>query len=128
MSRTLQVTISDDLYQQAEEVAQISEQAVADVLSNALAASPTIFHINPERAAMLRENAAFRQMHADLLRQYSGEYVAILQGKVIDHDQDLPALLQRRRHNYPGLTVLIRQVLPESERILHFRSPRLVRE
>ena len=35
------------------------------------------------------ENEAFRAMHAELLEQYRGEYVAVHREKAVDHDEDL---------------------------------------
>ncbi len=46
---------------------------------------------------MQRETQAFIRMHADLLGKYPGDYVAIYQGKLIDHDHDQLALYQRVR-------------------------------
>ena len=54
-------------------------------------------------------------------------HVAIYKGELIDHDADGVALSQRVYEKYPDKFILIRQVEVESDRILHFRSPRLVR-
>ena len=63
-------------------------------------------------------------MHADLLQRYEGQHVAVYQGNVVDHDPDLLALYLRIDQKYPDDVVLIRQVRPEVERIIHIRSPR----
>ncbi len=75
---------------------------------------------------MQREIAAFRQLHAALLKRYRGEYVAIYQGQLIDHDSDQLALLDRIEKAYPNDFVLIRPVQEQPEREFYFRSPRYI--
>ncbi len=77
------------------------------------------------REAMLKEERAFRKLHPTLLNQYAGEFVAIYQGEMVDHDPDQLVLLQRKRQKYPGQVVLIARLVAEPEEIYHFRSPRL---
>ena len=76
---------------------------------------------------MQREKDAFIAMHPQLVQTYLGEYVAIHQGKLIDHDKDDVELIERMRAKLPDEVVLITEVLPELERILYLRSPRLRR-
>ena len=77
------------------------------------------------RHKMRQENRAFRLMHAELLDKYAGEYVAVYQGQVVDHDPDQLALFLRIDKQYPDTPVFIAQVLSESEEIYTFRSPRI---
>lgn len=72
-----------------------------------------------------REAEAYRAMHADLLNTHPGEYVALHQGQLVDHDQDQLALYLRVKAQYPKIPVLIRQVRPEVEEVFTIRSPRL---
>jgi hypothetical protein len=72
------------------------------------------------------ESAAFREMHAQLVAKYPGEYVAIHNGKVVDHDPDVRTLHLRVRQRYGRLPILLRQVTEKVEqRDLVFRSPKL---
>lgn len=75
---------------------------------------------------MDREVAAFRQLHVSLLKHYRGEYVAIHQGQLVDHDSDKVALLERIEKTYPDEFVLIRPVQEQPEREFYFRSPRYI--
>jgi len=78
------------------------------------------------RRSLEREAAAFRDMHAQLLMEIPGEYAAIYQGELVDHDQDMLALLERIEARYPDEPVLIRQVLHETiEPVIHVYSPRI---
>lgn len=81
-----------------------------------------------EEQAMIREEAAYEAMHPELMAQYAGEYVAIYQGQLIDHDQDETALLRRLDAQYPDDVVLMKKVRPLPEPMLHNVSFRLIRD
>ena len=73
------------------------------------------------------ESRAFDAMKADLLAKYPGEYVAIHNGEVLDHDPDLRTLHLRVHEKHGRTPILLKQVLSSSERELVIRSPRLER-
>jgi hypothetical protein len=73
-----------------------------------------------------REKLAFQQMHPHLLEKYAGQYVAIYEGKLVDHDIDKQALFQRIDTAFPDVFVLIRPVLVTPEIVYQSRSHRLV--
>ncbi len=78
-----------------------------------------------EREKIHAETEAFWAMYPQLLDRYSGQYVAVHEGKVVDTGPDLGALYQRVRECYGDTPVLLTQVLPDSTRELMFRSPQL---
>ena len=94
---------------------QLAEQAIHDFLRA------------DAEAAIEREIEAFRQMHPNLLKRYFGQYVAIYQGQLVDHDQDRLALYLRIDNKFPDVPVLMRPVRSEVDRIITIRSPRLER-
>lgn len=71
------------------------------------------------------ESKAFKAMHANLLQQYKGEYVAVHDGKVVDHDADIHTLNHRIRTRYGHKAVLLQQVTEQPEIELVIRSPKL---
>jgi hypothetical protein len=103
--------VADERGTTAEELA---EQAIRQFLRD------------EKRRLMQQESAAFQAMHAELLVKYPGEYVAIHQGQMVDHDPDQLTLFTRIEAQYPDVPVLIRQVLPEPEEIYTIWSPRIV--
>lgn len=125
MTTRIVVDLPDSVYRRIESLARQSQREVNDVVAEVVARSVRPFPVNANREAMLRESAAFRRLHPALIKEFAGRYVAILDGKVVDHDPDPVALLQRVRNNYPNRTVLRRKVDRMPEVILHFRSPRL---
>ncbi len=117
----MQLAVNEATVAQLEQIARekettpdrLAEQAIREYLRN------------EARQRMKREMQAYALMHADLLRKYPREYVAIQQGKLIDHDQDQLALYQRVEKRHPDKPILIKQVLVDVEEVYHFRSPKL---
>lgn len=85
-------------------------------------------YIGPTYAQMREEERAFDEMKERLAADYLGEFVAVFQQTVVDHDSNELALLTRISECYPDEVVLIRQVLEQEEPPFLFRSPHLVRE
>ena len=81
-------------------------------------------HAEAQRA-MEQEAEAFRRLHRDLLGTIPGQFAAIYQGQLVDHDPDQLAVLRRIEARYPGLPVLLRQVRAEVEQTIMVRSPRI---
>lgn len=114
-----QLAVNETTVAQLEQVARarnttsqrLAEQAIQEFLRS------------EARQQMQGEMEAFRAMHADLLARYPGQFVAIYQGKLIDHDADQLALFQRVEQRHPNAPVLIKQVLPDPEEVYTFRSP-----
>ena len=84
--------------------------------------------IDAEGEALLREQKAFETMHPDLLARYPGQYVAVLGGKVIDHDENQYELWIRTHNGFPEMPVLIKPIFPDPVERYKRRSPRLAYE
>lgn len=125
MTTRIVVDLPDHIYRRVETLARQSQRNVNDVVAEVVSCSVRPFPVNMNREAMQRETAAFRHLHPSLIEEFAGHYVAILDGKLVDHDTDSVALLRRVRENHPDRTVLRRKVEPAPEVTLHFRSPRL---
>lgn len=73
------------------------------------------------------ETRAFQAMHESLVTKHLGDYVAIHNGKLVDHDLDLNSLRRRVRQKYGRIPLLLRQVTTDpSEPEFTIRSPRLL--
>ncbi len=125
--RDVTLSVPEDLYRRVERVASTMRRNVIDVMVDTLAAAFTPYPENPQRLAMKTEIAAYEAMHAELVNVYLGQYVAIYQGQVIDHDFDPVALHQRLAAQYAGKVVLSRKVQEDAIPVLQMRSPRLER-
>ncbi len=63
-----------------------------------------------ERKEIHAETEAFWAMQADLVARYPGEYVAMHQGQVVDHDFDVLSLERRVAERLGEVAVLIAPV------------------
>ena len=119
----LTVTLKPDV---AEQVSQLAD--AMHIEAEALVDKAVRSYLVQLRQEKIRaETAAFDRQRAQLLEQYRAEYVAIHQGKVVDHDPSLRALHLRVFARLGHTPVLLKQVTEGSERELAFRSPRFER-
>lgn len=127
MQKEITLSVPEDIYWQVERVASATRRDVVDVMLDTLAHAFTPYPENPKRAAMKTEIAGYEAMHAELVKRFLGQYVAIYQGRLVDQDADPVALHRRITANYAGKVVLSRKVQQEAAPVLHMRSPRLER-
>jgi len=127
MSTEILLTVPDDIYDQVAQAADKLERNVADLLLETITCIFAPPPIDPKRAQMNRNVAAYQALHAQLVKNYLGRYVAIYQGQLVDHDTDPIILLQRVRAKYPDQVVLRRKVEPVAEREITVRHPRIER-
>lgn len=127
MDVKVEVSIPEYIYKQARQTAERESRPVNDILNDLIVQAFPTFHVHPQRAQMEAEVAAFERQKSELLAGYEGQYVAIYQGNLIDHDDDITALAVRIDEAYPDEIVLIKQVLAEADQELVIRSPRLIR-
>lgn len=124
MARQVNLTISNDLYDQAERIAQQYQRDVNEVLAEAIELSDDqeqIIDWTEPNEDMDREMAAYLAMHAELWKKYPGQYVAVNGGQLVDRDINLHALWQRIDAQYPDEFVWVSQVKEEPIQI--FRVP-----
>ena len=118
------VTLNDQIERQLTKIARDQTATPDELVEKAIRT-----YLQAEASQILdRETVAFRKLHTQLLDKYTGEYVAIHQGQVIDHDPKLLAIYLRIDEKYPDEIILIKQVQSEIERVFTVRSPRVVHE
>ena len=116
----LTINLKRDLAEQISSLAGQSQANAEAFVDKALRAYLTQFRREKIRA----ETKAFNQQHDKLLAKYSDQYVAVHNGQVIDHDQDLRNLHLRIFNRLGHVPVLLKKVTNEPDRELVFRSPR----
>ena len=121
------LNIPQELYRRAQRIAEKRQLYVQDVLIGAIQLNDGGGRLSgmSEDDTVWREEEAFQRLHPQLLETYSGEYVAIHNGKVVDHDSDQVALYRRVSQRVPDRFVLIAKVTPQPTEEYRFRSPRL---
>jgi len=116
-------TLQPELMEQLEQIAVERKARPEELLETAVRA----YLRQIERETIKAEAETFCSMHAELAKEYLGQYVAIHNGQVVDHDEDFQSLHNRIRQRFGCRPVLLRRVEAEPERVLVFRSPRLER-
>ena len=116
------IPVRDDLVRSVEKLAE-SQGTNAETLVNSWI---------EQQLALAREQGIraeaeqFRAQHAALLAAYAGQYVAMRQGEVIDHDHDGATLYRRVRARFGDEPVLVAPVNASPTPTYHLRSPRFV--
>lgn len=114
------VTLPEQVERQLTKLARSQAVTTDELVQKAIQT-----YLQAEASQILeREASAFRTMHQALLEKYPGEYVAIHHGRVIDHAPKLIDIYLRIDEAYPDETILIKQVLAETERVAMVRSPK----
>lgn len=118
------LVIPNRLLERARRLAKSQDRQLQEVVVEALEHGLPLLETADVPDEWEREIEAFRALHAAWLEQYPGEYVAVFQGHLVDHDLSFGDLLERIESGYPEENVLIRPVRDEPEIIYHHRSIR----
>lgn len=103
-----------ELVQRVERLAHSTNQREHQVVETAVQA----YLDQIEREKIHIETEAFWRMYADLQKQYLGEYVAVHEQQIIDHDHDVLRLEQRVVDRFGDIAILIAPVTTSAKRDL----------
>jgi hypothetical protein len=129
MSVKVTLNIDNDLYRRAEKLARLRRRDVADLLAESITlpeTTPTKDTMPEGDMAVAQEEAAFYRLHPELWQKYPGQYVAIYNEEMVDHDSDQVALFLRVKARYPDEFVWIAPVQETAVEEYIIRSPRSV--
>lgn len=99
-------------------------QTLTAVITEALARSLVVEGETRDRADDLdRDSAWYRKHRPQLLRRYLGEYVAIVEGAVVDHGRDFGALAARVFARFGNRNVYMPRI-QNQEPTARIRSPK----
>lgn len=101
-----------ELVQRVAQFARATQQAEDQVVENAVQA----YLAQIEREKIHAETEAFWQMYTDLQKLYLGEYVAVHEQQMVDHDQDILRLEQRVVERFGDIAILIAPVTTSMKR------------
>jgi hypothetical protein len=128
MTQNITIPLSDRTYRQIKRWAATRQQDVGDAIAEFLA--DNLPHndalLIPPAAAdakVEQEKAAYLQLYPRLKMQYEGQYVAIHNGRLVDHDTNYGALFERIDDRYPDTFVWLTRV--EDEPIRYLRQLRV---
>lgn len=115
-------TVPPELIEHARRLAQQQQRRLPDVVAEALERGLPLVEAIGGPGELGRELGAFQQMYPMLSDQFAGEYVAVFNEALVDHDGSFAALLERINQNYPDDLVLIRLVGTEAEIVYEHRA------
>jgi len=108
------VTIEPELYERVADAAQREKAGVEQVLQMALRR----YLWELARRKIAEESAVYRRRHSELKKQYLGEYIAMVDGEVVDHGRDFQALRRRISKRYGRIPVMMTLVEDSPEATL----------
>ncbi len=113
--------ISEELAGKIQEEAKTRGVSIEEYLASAIRRERTL----AARQKIEQEQAWWLALSLSERARYEGEYIAVHNKKLIDHDEDETALSRRIREKYGNTPVLIMPA--EGPRELHIYSPRVIR-
>lgn len=117
------VTIEPDLYDRASQTARRLNSSIEDVFAEAMKR----YLWDLARAKIAQESHTYRLLHTELKTKYLGEYIAMHEGEVVDHDTNFQSLRQRIRQRYGNTAIMMTRVEHNNEPILTRRGFRVER-
>jgi len=114
------IQLEPTLMQQVEQVAAEQTATPDQIVEMAVRA----YLRQLDRARIKMEAETYHSMHANLVKQYLNQYVAIYNRQLVDHGENFQQLHTRIRQRFGRQPVLLRRKEIGSEHELLFRSPR----
>jgi hypothetical protein len=108
-----------DLRETLERDAEQDARSISDIVNEAVER----YVRERQRAKLDKEIAAFEAIHAELRQKYLGQWVAINNQRLVDHDPDRLVLYRRTRSKYGHTSVLLREVTEQPQEEVWFRTP-----
>ncbi|MBI5653227.1 MAG: hypothetical protein HZC40_22690 [Chloroflexi bacterium] len=118
---SLTIALPEIVAKDLNAIAKSEGIAVDQVVGNAIAS----YRRELGHRKIEAEIEAYHRKYPRLRARYLGKYIAMHNGRVVDHDQDPSALYLRIRKRFGNTPVLMRQVENVVEREIVIRSPRL---
>ena len=100
------VVLDQDVYERLETLAK-ERLTTADTLVGD-AARQYLWEL--ERQKISEESAIYRKRHAEIKEKFLGEYIAMHEGEVVDHDEDMERLWRRIRQRFGRTPIMITYV------------------
>jgi len=108
------VAIESDLYKRVEEAAMEHRASVGEIFAGAV----RLYLWELGRRKVSKESKIYRRRYAELRDLYLGQYIAMRDGQVVDHDRDFQTLCQHMRRRFGRAPVMITLVEDMAERPL----------
>jgi hypothetical protein len=115
------------LIREAKAAAAHRGVTLTTLITEALSRSLSVHSTTQAPASDLQQDMAwYRENRAKLLRRYKGEYIAIIDGVVVDHGRDFNEVGTRVFARFGNRNIFMPLVQAEDE-VVRVRSPRVVK-
>lgn len=108
------VAVEPELYKRVEEAAAEHQASVDTLLNNAVRR----YLWDLDRKRISEESHHYREQHARLKAKYLGQYIAMRNGEVVDHDTDFDSLRGRVRQKFGHAPIMMTLVEEAAEKVL----------
>ncbi len=124
MTTLVQVPMDRKLVDEMKQLTTIVGMSLEDMMNDM--ARKYLREVRRKKLALEQEH--YVSMHNGLKEQYYGQHVAIYNGELVDHDDDLGALVHRVRERFGHAPVLITQVEEDAMPVYTTHSAQVVSE
>jgi len=108
------VAVEPELYKRVEEAAAEHQASIDTLLNNAVRR----YLWDLDRMKISEESKRYFQQHAKLKVMYLGQYIAMRNGEVVDHDADFDKLRGRVRQKFGHAPIMMTLVEEAAEKVL----------
>ena len=112
------ITVEPEIYEQLEAVAEEKQAKTEQIVEEAL--KRYLWEQNNQKIS--RESALYREQHSEIKKQYLGQFIAMHQGQIVDHDLEFQPLFERIRARFGNIAVMIKKVEEEPETVIYRRG------
>ncbi|MEK7326887.1 MAG: DUF5678 domain-containing protein [Chloroflexota bacterium] len=114
------IMLRADLQEALEKDAQLESRSVNDIVNEAVER----YLREQQRAKLDNEIEAYEAMHPEIKKKHFGQWVAVHNRQLVDHDPDRVELYRRVRVRYGRMSVLIRQVREQPVEEIWVQTPK----
>ncbi len=115
------IVLEPELYGLIQRRAQEHKRSIDEILSEAV--QQYLWEL--DRKKISEESALYHERYPELKARYLGQYIAMRNGEVIDHDADFQTLYRRVVTQFPDTPVMITLVEEEPDKPILRRGFRM---
>ncbi len=115
------IVLEPELYNLIQKTAQENKRSIGEMLSEAVQQ----YLWDLDRKKISSESAIYRERHPELKAQYLGQYIAMRNGQVVDHDANFQILYRRVVAQFPDTPVMMTLVEDEPDKPMLRRGFRM---
>lgn len=115
----IDIVLKENLREPLVQSAARENRSIDDLVNEAV----ENYLLEQQRAKIDEEIVAFEAIYNQLMENHYGEWVAIHEGQLVDHDMDGTALYQRVRAKFVAISVLLRRVTEDANDDIWIRTP-----